>query len=151
MIRLILLVILLLSLGGTAALVDDVSAAPVSPVRSPTPTAKPAPVDQRLLALGKSIYLKNYCGTCHSLTAAGTRGSFGPSHDHIATVAARRLAAPGYKGEAHTAAEYIRESIVNPTAYADPSVVNVRHVMPPYAHLSQADVDALVYFLLQQK
>jgi hypothetical protein len=66
-------------------------------------------------------------------------------------VATKRLAAPGYKGAAHTAAEYIRESIVDPAAYADPSVVNVRHVMPPFAHLSQADVDALVYFLLQQK
>lgn len=131
-------------------------AAPL-PVRTPTPqarplsTPRPAPtVDATLLAAGRAAYLANYCGICHTLSAAGTTGIFGPSHEHMGRTAAERIAAPAYTGIATTAADYIRESIVTPAAYFAPGA-NGRHPMPPYAHLARADIDALVYFLLQQQ
>lgn len=123
-----------------------------TPTRLPSPTAQPTPtVDATRLATGKAVYLANYCGVCHTLQAAGTAGVFGPSHEHMGSTAAQRIADPSYKGAARTAAEFIRESIVTPSAYFAPGVVNGRHPMPSYAHLSQADLDALVYFLLQQR
>lgn len=123
-----------------------------TPTRLPSPTAQPTPtVDAARLATGKAVYLANYCGVCHTLQAAGTAGVFGPSHEHMGRTAAQRIADPSYKGAARTAAEFIRESIVTPSAYFAPGVVNGRHPMPSYAHLPQADLDALVYFLLQQR
>lgn len=123
-----------------------------TPIRSPSPTAQPTPtVDAARLAAGRTIYLANYCGICHTLAAAGTAGIFGPSHERMGRTAAQRIAAPSYTGAATTAAEFIRESIVAPSAYFAPGTANGRHPMPPYAHLPQADVDALVYFLLQQR
>ena len=101
--------------------------------------------------MGKTVYLKSYCGICHSLTAAGTRGIFGPSHDHIATTAAKRIVEPGYKGDAHTPVEYVRESILKPAVYVSPGVGNASHPMPPFTQLNQTDLEALVYFLMQQK
>lgn len=119
------------------------------PRSTSTPQLTPA-VDAALLAAGKAAYLANYCGICHTLAAAGTTGTFGPSHEHIGRTAAARIAAPSYTGAATTAADYIRESIVAPAAYFAPGA-NSRHPMPPYAHLSRVNIDALVYFLLQQQ
>ncbi len=122
-----------------------------TPVRRLSPTPQPTPtVDAARLAAGKAVYLANYCGVCHTLAAAGTAGIFGPSHERMGRTAVQRIAAPSYTGAAATAADYIRESIVAPAAYFAPGA-NARHPMPPYAHLPRADVDALVYFLLQQQ
>ncbi len=125
--------------------------APVVVMATPTPTPAPEVVDEALLAKGKAIYLSQYCGICHMLPAAETRGNFGPSHDHVATLAAQRLADGVYTGKAQTLEEYLRESIVDPSAYFVPKAANGRHPMPSYAHLPEADIDALVYLLMQQK
>ena len=112
---------------------------------------KPQPgVDQALYATGRDIYLASYCGSCHTLTAAGARGVFGPTHDHLARTAARRIADPKYKGDATTPADYIRESILTPNAYIAGGAT-LRQAMPPYTQLAAADLDALVYFLAQQQ
>jgi mono/diheme cytochrome c family protein len=118
-----------------------------------TPTPAPdAPAQQdKRVAAGRQVYLQNYCGICHTLTAAGTRGTFGPAHDGIATTARQRLADPSYRGKAVTVIQYLRESIVEPAAYATPGYVYTSHPMPTYAHLPKRDLDALIYFLLQQK
>lgn len=97
------------------------------------------------------MYLQNYCGICHVLAAAGTRGTFGPSHDGLATTAKQRIADPAYRGKAVTVVQYLRESIVDPAAYAVPGYAHTSHPMPSYAHLPKRDLDALIYFLLQQK
>jgi mono/diheme cytochrome c family protein len=119
---------------------------------TPTPVAPPVPtlVNKRAEA-GKQVYLKNYCGICHTLAAAGTRGTFGPPHDRVATIAKQRIADSSYRGEAKTVVQYLRESIVNPAAYASPGYTYTSHPMPSYAHLPKQDVDSLIYFLLQQK
>jgi cytochrome c5 len=152
--------LLLLTLVGAAGR----PAAAATPAQSPPPkttpaaaqampTGEPTPeptLDGRALA-GRQVYLKQYCGLCHTLTAAGTTGPFGPPHDHLATTARQRIRDPAYGGKAVTVAQYIRESIVAPKAYAVPGFGHTSHPMPEYSFLPKADIDALVYFLLQQK
>jgi mono/diheme cytochrome c family protein len=141
--------LLLLLLCGIAA---PATAAPAK-VATPGPTALPRPratMDKRAAA-GLQVYLKNYCGICHTLAAAGTRGTFGPPHDHIATDAKQRIADPSYSGEAKTVVQYLRESILSPKVYAAPGYAYTSHPMPEYSYLPKAEVDALIYFLLQQK
>ncbi len=131
-----------------AAVVAPLLAAPVTPA-TPAPHL-PALPDKRAAA-GQQVYLKNYCGVCHTLAAANTRGTFGPPHDHVAITAKQRLADPNYGGHAKTVVQYLRESIVEPSAYTAPGYAYTSHPMPSYAHLPKTDVDALVYFLAQQK
>ncbi|HXF70124.1 MAG TPA: cytochrome c [Thermoflexus sp.] len=60
------------------------------------------------------------CKACHSLKPGET--IVGPSLAGIATIAAQRIQAPDYKGQAKTPEEYIRESIQQPNAYiVDPN------------------------------
>jgi len=119
----------------------------------PPPTA--APPEQasaeELAAQGLQIYRQQYCGVCHRLDAAGTAGVFGPEQNSIGLVAEQRLQDEAYQGEAATAAEYIRESILNPGVYLVEGYEQSRHQMPPFTHLSQVQVDALVTMLLQQR
>lgn len=107
-------------------------------------------VDPALLEAGMATYRAQYCGICHTLTAAETRGTFGPEHDGMGTIAAERIADSSYSGAAATPAEYIRESIVEPQAYLVPGYATTSHRMPPYAHLDAATLDGLVAFLLAQ-
>lgn len=105
---------------------------------------------QALAALGLQIYSEQYCGICHQLDAAGTKGIFGPSHNGLGQTAARRIQDSTYHGTAHTPAEYIRESILDPEAYIVPGFEQSRHKMPAFTHLTDAQVEALVQMLLQQ-
>ena len=57
------------------------------------------------------------CITCHSLEPGEVK--VGPSHAGLATRAGEIVRDPGYTGEAETAEEYLRESIVNPNAYVE--------------------------------
>ncbi len=129
----------------------------VTATATPTPTPRPpvtppaeGTVDNTLAEAGKAIYLKQYCGVCHTLAAAGTKGAFGPSHEQIGTNAAARIQADTYSGQATDTAGYLRESIVEPRAFLAPGS-SPNHPMPPYTNLTAEEVDALVYFLLQQK
>jgi mono/diheme cytochrome c family protein len=107
--------------------------------------------DEALVAKGIELYHAQYCGICHELAAAETAGIFGPAHDGVATSALDRLNDPRYNGTASTAAEYIRESLLDPGAYIVEGYVGTSHAMPPYTFLSEEDVSALVAFLLTQK
>ncbi|MCA9911926.1 MAG: hypothetical protein KC496_01195 [Anaerolineae bacterium] len=106
--------------------------------------------DEALYQHGIQIYLESYCGSCHALTAANTWGSFGPSHDGVATTAEDRLRDPNYDGSATTAGEYLRESIVHPQQYFVPTYASSPHRMPAYSNLTPEQLDAVVYMLLQQ-
>lgn len=99
---------------------------------------------------GVAVYLANYCGICHELPTAGTRGTFGPSHVGMGTIAAERVADVNYGGEATTSRDYILESIIAPNAYLAPGYATSTHPMPSFAHLSEADIAALVTLLLSQ-
>jgi len=103
-----------------------------------------------MLSRGLAVYNAQYCGTCHTLKAAGSSGAFGPTHDGMGTVAAARVGDPGYHGEATDAAAYILESITDPDAYLPADYAGSRYRMPAFTELSEADLDALVQFLLSQ-
>lgn len=121
------------------------------PRTAPAQPASAPAVDSALYERGKQIYLTQYCGVCHTLAAAGTRGAFGPAHDGLARIAADRLADTRYTGAATTAEEYIRESILTPATFVAAGGGPGRQAMPPFSHLPAADIDALVYFLAQQE
>ena len=114
------------------------------------PAVEVSAPDPALVEAGLAVYHEQYCGVCHTLTAAGTTGDFGPPHDGMGATAAERIASPTYTGAATTPAEYIRESIVTPEVYLVPEFSMTSHHMPVYADLPAADIDALVAFLLAQ-
>lgn len=106
--------------------------------------------DSELVAAGLAVYRAQYCGVCHQLDAAGTRGPFGPTHNGMGTTAVERLADPAYQGNATTPREYIIESLVDPLAYIVPNYAMSSHRMPIYSHLTEEELDALAAFLLAQ-
>lgn len=81
---------------------------------------------------GRAVFAAHGCGSCHSFAPANATGTVGPD---------LTLSLDG-KPKA-----YIRESIVTPSAAAEPGWG--RDVMPPdYAsRMSRQDLDALVDFL----
>ena len=117
----------------------------------PRAAAPPTAVDAALLQMGRQLFLSNYCGVCHALAAADTRGFLGPALNHVATTAVQRIADPTYKGSAVSAEDYLRESIVTPMAYLAPGAASGNHPMPSFAYLADQDIAALVYFLERQK
>ena len=116
----------------------------------PTPvTEDKSAVDTGLLDLGKAVYRQQACGVCHTLASVGTLGTFGPAQDNLAVNAAQRIHEERYKGAATTAEAYIRESIVNPQAFMVTGYQITRFPMPIFTNLSEREVDALVYLLMQ--
>lgn len=133
--------IIILALASAAC---GTVAQPVEPVQ---PESTP---DSALIEYGIEVYRTNYCGSCHALTVANTHGTFGPSHDDAATRAGEYISLSHYRGEATTATEYIRESILNPMAFYTPGYESTNHHMPAFTHLPDEDIDAMVYLLMQQ-
>jgi cytochrome c551/c552 len=87
-------------------------------------------------ANGKALFASNGCVSCHTYKPAGSNAKVGPDLDKHATNAkqAKKPLEP-----------FVRESIVSPDAYVQPGFPP--HVMPSFASLSKAQVDALVKFL----
>lgn len=152
--------------SGPSSSATAVLAAPATATQTLVPTSQPAteptatgasasptddPASENLVEYGFQVYKEQYCGVCHQLDAANTKGRFGPSQNGLATTAEGRVKDPHYTGQARTAAEYIRESIVDPTAYYVEGYVQSQYRMPAFTHLSEAEVDALVQMLLEQK
>jgi cytochrome c551/c552 len=108
-------------------------------------------VDMALVERGIVVYQNNYCGVCHALPTAETNGMLGPAHDNMGALAEERIAQPDYTGTATTAAEYLRESLLDPAAYLVPGYAGSQHVMPAFTHLPPEDIEAMVYMLLQQR
>ncbi|MCB0168083.1 MAG: c-type cytochrome [Anaerolineae bacterium] len=152
-------------LPSPSTAVEPSSTATTTTTLSPTPTSAPttevvtviakpttAPLaDGDPMAAGLKVYKEQYCGICHKLDVAGTGGIFGPEQNHLGTTAETRIKNPNYRGQAGTAADYLRESILDPAAYFVEGYEQSAHQMPAYTHLSDDQVDALVQMLLQQK
>ena len=92
------------------------------------------------------------CSACHTIDGTA-QGVLGPDQTHVGTWAANRI--PGY-----TAEEYIRESIRKPCAYnVSPQDQGIdaeyqcllMEATVSAIPLSDAEIDALVAFLLAQK
>ena len=106
--------------------------------------------DPAVAEAGLQLYRQYYCGVCHQLTAAGTKGTFGPSHDGIGHLAVQRLQAPIYRGTATTVAEYLHESLVDPQVYIVPGYELTPHRMPSFSFLPADELNTLVQWLSQQ-
>ena len=118
-----------------------------------TPSAPPA--SGGLAAAGRQIFITGAgegaatpCVTCHTIEGMPEAvGLLGPDQTHIGTDAANRK--PGVSAE-----EYIRESIREPELFVAEGVERATPglmLTAITAGLTDADVDALVAFLLEQK
>ena len=101
------------------------------------------------LTRGLEVYSQNYCGTCHTLSAAHTLGQFGPSHDGLRATIEARLKDGSYGGQAKDVTAYLRESILEPEAYLVPEFAASRYRMPAFTDLSSQDLEALIALLGQ--
>ena len=90
------------------------------------------------VARGRQVYRELGCGRCHQIASSGER--IGPDLTRIGAVAEARR--PG-----RTAAEYLRESLLDPGAYVVPGFVDS---MPRglTVGLSGDDREALLTYLL---
>ncbi len=104
-----------------------------TPTPSPEEAADP-------VARGQRVYLETGCGGCHTIEGLSA-GIVGPNQTHIATVAETRI--PGMSAE-----EYIRESILDPSAYVVEGFDD--NIMPKtYGEmLTSEEISDLVAFLL---
>lgn len=115
-----------------------------------TPTPAGPPGEEDVAARARALFIEKGCGGCHTLSSVpGAAGAVGPALDGIGQRAAERIADPAYTGSATTAEEYIRESILNPSAFVVP---DYQDVMPKNFGdlLSEEELNTLVQFLLQQ-
>jgi nitric oxide reductase subunit C len=101
----------------------------------------PEPPATEPVARGRQVYRSLGCGSCHEPNFFGQR--LGPPVDKVGTAAETRR--PGL-----SAAEYLREAILDPGAYLVPGY---QDSMPRDLgrDLSPTDLDALVAYLLSLK
>src|SRR5262247_3250644 len=95
---------------------------------------------------GQDIFFgKGTCALCHEI---GKKGDRCPDLAGVGARAEARVKEPGYKGTASNGAEYIVESLHNPTIYV---VEGYQPSMPPLGRqLSDLEVVAVVSFLQSQ-
>jgi mono/diheme cytochrome c family protein len=135
---------------------DQALAAPAQPAAGAAPsaqavgTALDTPLPAGVADNGQKIFAAQGCAACHSLKP--DEKLVGPSLAGIATRAGDRVKAADYKGKTTTGELYIRESIVQPSAYVVPGFSD--GVMPQdfgKVKLSAQDLADLIAFLLTQK
>jgi nitric oxide reductase subunit C len=87
------------------------------------PGARPVRGDEDPIALGRAYFtsVSPSCSACHSI--APNVNLAGPTLAGLATRAAQILKSSDYKGSATDVAGYIKESIVNPSAYLVPGTM----------------------------
>jgi cytochrome c oxidase subunit 2 len=94
-------------------------------------------------ASGKQVFASSGCGSCHTLRDAGASGTIGPNLDKLSSDAGK------YGKQRHESpTAYVRESILDPTAFTVPGYK--KGVMPSTfkSQLSPTQVNALVRYLL---
>jgi mono/diheme cytochrome c family protein len=125
----------------------EAQAAPTTPTATspapPTPTSPtpPAPAPTGDPAAGKAVFAAQGCAACHTFKAAGATGTIGPDLD--------KLAADAQTANRGSVEQYVRESIVTPSAYVVPHYP--AGVMPTSfgTTLTKTQLDDLVAFLTQ--
>ena len=124
-----------LQVGGTAA-----AEAPAESVSQP---------DNEVMA---QAFQKGGCGACHTIPGvAGAVGTIGPDLTNMGEVAAEQIQSGDYTGNATTAEDFVRESIVTPGAFVSPDCPGgpcQDGLMPPLAFvLSEDELNAVVKYL----
>jgi nitric oxide reductase subunit C len=119
-------------------------------------SAATTPASNDPVAVGQSLFSQSPAGcfACHS-TVAGVN-LVGPSLAGIAERAAARIKSPDYHGTATDAASYIRESILDPSAYLVPGPnysSKGQSMMPPgfATSLTTPQIDGIVAYLMTLK
>ena len=108
-------------------------------VVTPTPTKVVGKVPKPE-APGKSVFVAQSCGACHTFKPAAATGTVGPDLDKLAQYAQAANAA--------SVGDFVSTSIVDPEAYVEKGYP--AGVMPTtYKSLSQKDLQDLVAFLTQ--
>ena len=89
-----------------------------------------------------AVFTSAGCAGCHTFAPAKATGKIGPDLDHLTADAAKY-------GKGETAAQYVRESIVDPSKVVVPGYSN--GIMPATfgTTLTSAQIDALVSYLLK--
>lgn len=125
------------------------AAIPGSNVSQP---AKEAAASTDPVAKGEALFQSTppACFACHSVSPGVNLA--GPSLAGVGAHAATVIASPDYKGSAKTPAEFIRESIVKPSAYLFPGAMysaNGQSFMPSSfaTDLKPEQIDSLVAYL----
>ena len=121
------------------------------PAASPTEAPAAAPAGPEVIAMGKELFQSQGCVGCHTIQGV-SQGMVGPDLTDIADEAEELAKEAGVAD----AAEYIRQSIVDPNAFIAPKCPTgpcPPGVMPQNfgSALSAEQIDALVQFLLAQK
>ncbi|MEO7272044.1 MAG: cytochrome c [Vicinamibacterales bacterium] len=131
-----------------------VSAATPQSIAFGTPAPAAASADP--IALGQALFARSppACFSCHS-TQPGVQ-LVGPSLAGVGARAAELQNGPGYTGAANTPGDYIRESILHPSAYVVPGATfsaGGQSIMPAVYQdmLTPADIDHLVAYLVTLK
>ena len=91
---------------------------------------------------GLNLFLRKGCASCHDGPQTTARVPVAPSLANVSEWAGQRK--PGFN-----AAEYVHESIINPTAFISPAFIPAGPVEMPSLNLTEAEVDALVTYLLE--
>jgi len=99
------------------------------------------------------IFQKGGCVACHVIPGVpGAVGTIGPDLSRVGEVAADQIQMPEYTGTAETAADFIRESVVNPDAFVSPECPSgpcTAGQMPSSLAdlLSEKEIDTIVAYL----
>ena len=127
-------------------------AKPPAPTGELPPAARPVTSAEDPIALGGALFRSAVpaCNACHS-TAPGASMA-GPTLAGLASRAQETISAPTYKGKSKTVDDYIRESIVAPSAHIVPGAMysadGVSFMPNTYASsLKPEQVDQLVAYL----
>ncbi len=98
-----------------------------------------------------AVQIPPICTSCHIINGKGNQVC--PNLTDIATIAQARIDDPSYTGSATTAEEYIRESILTPSAFCVPNdagkvyCTSGTSIMPVGLDKQVSDLDALVTYL----
>jgi cytochrome c2 len=107
--------------------------------------AADAPIGDFVAAGQDIFYGKGTCALCHEI---GKKGERCPDLAGVGEMAEKRIKEAGYKGKATTGAEYLVESLMDPTTYV---VEGYQPSMPPVGRqLSDLELVAAVAFLQSQ-
>jgi cytochrome c551/c552 len=93
---------------------------------------------------GADLFMRKGCASCHDGPQTTARIGVAPSLEDVPEWAGKRK--PGL-----SPADYVRESILNPAAFISPAFQESGPTAMPSLNLTQAEVDALVVYLLDSE
>jgi mono/diheme cytochrome c family protein len=93
---------------------------------------------------GEILFLTKGCTGCHSIQGLATTGQIGPDLTFVGEAAGERVA--GLSAE-----DYIAQSLATPQAFIVPGFEATTAGAMPDLNLSEAEIAALVDFLLEER